>query len=91
MEKVYRDGPIGPGRYREFYQCDIDVVGPKSMKAEAELLEIVKAFFKKYELDVVINVNNIKVLNISFVIIAKEPSTRNLCPNKKASIKMTPK
>lgn len=66
MEKVYRDGPVGPGRYREFYQCDIDVVGPKSMKAEAELLEIVKSFFAKYELDCVINVNNVKVLKELF-------------------------
>ena len=44
MEKVYRDGPIGAGRYREFWQCDIDVVGSKSMKAEAELLSIVEDF-----------------------------------------------
>jgi histidyl-tRNA synthetase len=53
MEKVYRDGPVGPGRYREFWQCDIDVVGSKSMKAEAELLAIVDAFFS----DIGLNAN----------------------------------
>jgi histidyl-tRNA synthetase len=63
MEKVYRDGPVGPGRYREFWQCDIDVVGAKSMKAEAELLTIVSTFFASVELQANIQVNNRKVLD----------------------------
>jgi histidyl-tRNA synthetase len=63
MEKVYRDGPVGPGRYREFWQCDIDLVGAGSMKAEAELLSIVEAFFKSYELKPVISINNRKIMN----------------------------
>lgn len=62
MEKVYRDGPIGLGRYREFWQCDIDLVGAKSMQAEAELLSIVEDFFTNLNLKPVIKINNIKFL-----------------------------
>lgn len=76
MEKVYRDGPIGAGRYREFWQCDIDVVGSNSMKAEAELLSIVEAFFKEIGLDIRITVNNRKFMNAvlrSFGVIELDP------------------
>ena len=49
VQEVYRDGPIKLGRYRSFIQCDVDVVGPKSMVAEAEILSIVSNFFSKYK------------------------------------------
>ncbi len=61
--QVFRDGPIKLGRYREFTQCDVDVVGNKEMIAEAELLSIAKRVFEKLNLDVVIKVNNRKVLD----------------------------
>ncbi|MFH1770253.1 MAG: histidine--tRNA ligase [archaeon] len=61
--RVYRDGPIKLGRYREFWQCDIDVVGTKSMLADAELLAIASKVFKKLNLKVVIKVNNRKILD----------------------------
>lgn len=61
--QVFRDGPIKLGRYREFTQCDVDVVGNKEMIAEAELLSIAKSVFEKLNLDVVIKVNNRKVLD----------------------------
>lgn len=63
MEKVYRDGPIGPGRYREFWQCDIDVVGSSFMTAEAELLAIAENFFLSYSFNPIININNRKIMN----------------------------
>lgn len=63
VQEVYRDGPIKLGRYRSFIQCDVDVVGPKSMVAEAEILSIVSKFFSKYNFDFTINVNNRKLLN----------------------------
>ncbi|HNW05695.1 MAG TPA: histidine--tRNA ligase [archaeon] len=59
---VFRDGPIKAGRYREFYQCDIDVVGVKSVLADAEALAVVKDVFNKLMLDVVIEVNDRKLL-----------------------------
>jgi histidyl-tRNA synthetase len=60
---VFRDGPIKLGRFREFYQCDVDVVGTTSMKAEAEILELAKEVFKVLDLDVEIFVNNRKILD----------------------------
>jgi len=40
--EVFRDGPIKLGRYREFWQCDVDIVGIKQITAEAELLALTK-------------------------------------------------
>ncbi len=62
VQEVYRDGPIKLGRYRSFIQCDIDVVGTRSMLAEAEILSIVETFFSKY-FKFVIKINNRKLLN----------------------------
>ncbi|MBI2103128.1 histidine--tRNA ligase [Candidatus Woesearchaeota archaeon] len=61
--RVFRDGPIKLGRYREFWQCDIDIVGSKSMIAEAEILTLVNTVFSNLALSVIIKVNNRKVLN----------------------------
>jgi len=61
--RVFRDGPIKLGRYREFWQCDVDIVGSSEMVAEAELLNLTKEFFKKIGLDVVIFINNRKLLS----------------------------
>ncbi len=60
---VYRDGPLKLGRYREFAQCDVDVVGSGSMASDAEMVKIALAAFEKLELDVVVKVNNRKVLD----------------------------
>lgn len=59
---VFRDGPIKLGRFREFYQCDADVVGTKSMMAESELMNIAYRFFKEINQDIVIKVNSVKIL-----------------------------
>ncbi len=61
--QVFRDGPLKLGRYREFWQCDIDIIGSNSMLADAEVLAVVDAAFTKLGLDIVIKVNNRKVLN----------------------------
>ncbi|MFH1073086.1 MAG: histidine--tRNA ligase, partial [Nanoarchaeota archaeon] len=63
MEKVYRDGPIKLGRYREFWQCDVDIVGSSSMLAEAEVFDLVFTVFKELGLNIVIEFNNRKVLD----------------------------
>jgi len=62
IDKVWRDGPIKLGRYREFWQCDCDVVGVKSIAAEAELLAMAKGFFEKLGLEISVRVNNRKLL-----------------------------
>ncbi len=61
--KVFRDGPVKTGRMREFIQCDVDVVGVKSMMAEAELLSMVVEVFEKLSMDVYIQYNNRKLLS----------------------------
>ncbi len=61
--KVFRDGPISVERFREFWQCDIDIVGTSSLLAEAELLELAQQAFKELQLNVTIKVNNRKILD----------------------------
>ena len=63
MGVVFRDGPIKLGRYREFWQCDADVVGSQTMLAEIELLSLAKDFFESLNLNVTIKVNNRKILD----------------------------
>ena len=53
--RVFRDGPIKLGRYREFWQCDLDIIGTKSMLAEAELLAAVEMAFNKLNLSEVVS------------------------------------
>ncbi|HYD03729.1 MAG TPA: histidine--tRNA ligase [Alphaproteobacteria bacterium] len=60
--RVFRDGPIKLGRYREFWQCDVDIAGAASVKAESELLLLALDVFKKLKLDARLEVNNRKVL-----------------------------
>jgi histidyl-tRNA synthetase len=60
--EVFRDGPIKLGRYREFWQCDVDVVGTKSMLADAELIKLALEAFPKLKLDAYLEVNNRKLL-----------------------------
>lgn len=60
--KVFRDGPIKTGRFREFTQCDVDIVGVDSQMAEAELMQMALDAFDKLELGVVIQYNNRKLL-----------------------------
>ncbi|WP_280515490.1 histidine--tRNA ligase [Bacillus sp. NTK074B] len=60
--KVFRDGPIKAGRFREFTQCDVDVVGVDSQVAEAELMVMALDAFGKLDMDVTIQYNNRKLL-----------------------------
>ncbi|MGG2065297.1 histidine--tRNA ligase [Bacillus sp. S14(2024)] len=60
--KVFRNGPIKQGRFREFIQCDVDIVGVESVIAEAELMVMALDIFKKLRLDVTIQYNNRKLL-----------------------------
>ncbi len=60
--KVFRDGPIKTGRFREFTQCDVDIVGVKSQIAEAELMVMALDAFKALELNITIQYNNRNLL-----------------------------
>jgi len=63
MGQVFRDGPIKLGRYREFWQCDVDVVGVENPLMDAEILQLANTVFKRLDLDVEIQINNRKILN----------------------------
>ncbi|WP_057765048.1 histidine--tRNA ligase [Cytobacillus praedii] len=60
--KVFRDGPVKTGRFREFTQCDVDMVGVESQIAEAELMKMALDAFNKLGLNVIIQFNNRKLL-----------------------------
>ena len=62
LGRVFRDGPLKLGRYREFWQCDADIIGTSSQLADAECLAVVSEVFNKLDLEVVIKVNNRKLL-----------------------------
>ena len=62
IQPVWRADRPQRGRYNEFYQCDVDVVGSDSLMYEAELVQIYDEAFHRLGLDVTIKVNNRKVL-----------------------------
>jgi histidyl-tRNA synthetase len=62
MQAVWRADRPQKGRYREFYQCDADVIGSDSLILEAELLCIFQLVFTQLKLDVKIKLNNRKIL-----------------------------
>ncbi|MBW2974662.1 histidine--tRNA ligase [Candidatus Woesearchaeota archaeon] len=61
--EVFRDGPVSLGRYRQFIQCDADIIGCKDMTADAECINIVSSAFKRLGFNIEIRINNRKVLN----------------------------
>ncbi len=62
IQPVWRADRPQKGRYREFYQCDADIVGSDSLWNEVELVEIIREVFKRLKINVVIKVNNRKIL-----------------------------
>ncbi len=62
VQPVWRADRPQRGRYREFYQCDVDVVGSNSLLYEAELLQIYDTVFSDLKLPVTIATNNRKIL-----------------------------
>ena len=62
IQPVWRSDRPQKGRYREFYQCDADVVGSDSLLNEVELIQIIDTVFTKFGINVQIKVNNRKIL-----------------------------
>ena len=62
IQPVWRADRPQKGRYREFYQCDVDAIGSKSQLCELELVQIVDEVFGKLGVNVLIKINNRKVL-----------------------------
>ena len=62
MQPVWRADRPQKGRYREFYQCDADVIGSTSLISEAEFLLIIQEVFSSLQIGVTIKINNRKIL-----------------------------
>jgi len=62
IQPVWRADRPQKGRYREFYQCDVDAIGSKSQLCELELVQIVDRVFSLLKVDVLLKINNRKVL-----------------------------
>ena len=62
IQPVWRADRPQKGRYREFYQCDADVVGSDSLLNEVELMQIVDTVFTRFGINVCIKINNRKIL-----------------------------
>ena len=63
IQPVWRADRPQNGRYREFYQCDADVVGSDSLMNEIELVGMIDEVFKRFGINVIIKINNRKVLS----------------------------
>lgn len=62
IQPVWRADRPQKGRYREFYQCDVDVIGSTSLMNELELVQIVNEVFNTFNINVCIKINNRKIL-----------------------------
>lgn len=62
IQPVWRADRPQKGRYREFYQCDVDVIGSRSLMNEVELIRIVEQVFRNLNIRVVLKMNNRKIL-----------------------------
>ena len=62
IQPVWRADRPQKGRYREFYQCDVDVIGSNSLLGELELIQIVEEVYKRLGINVCLHINNRKIL-----------------------------
>ncbi len=63
IQPVWRADRPQKGRYREFYQCDVDVVGSDSLLNEAEFVQIIDDVFGRLKIETVVKINNRKILS----------------------------
>ena len=62
IQPVWRADRPQKGRYREFYQCDVDIIGSRSLLNEFELTEIIDRVFERFGMNIDIRINNRKIL-----------------------------
>ena len=62
IQPVWRADRPQKGRYREFYQCDVDVIGSDSLLGELELIQIVEEVYRRLGINVCLHINNRKIL-----------------------------
>jgi histidyl-tRNA synthetase len=62
IQPVWRADRPQKGRYREFYQCDVDIIGSTSILNELELIEIIDRVFVRFGISIIVKINNRKIL-----------------------------
>ena len=84
--KVFRNGPVKLGRTREFYQCDVDVVGIDNRYIEAEQILMAINTFKELGIDIIVKYNNRKLMsgliNLSGIALDKTDSVIGIIDKK---------
>lgn len=79
MQPVWRADRPQKGRYREFYQCDVDIIGSNALVNEAELVEITHEIFQKFGINITMKINNRKILSGIAEIICQADKVTDLC------------
>ncbi len=79
MQPVWRADRPQKGRYREFYQCDVDVIGSPSLLNEVELIQITQEVFQKLQIPITIQLNNRKVLSGLAEVIGLPEKLTDIC------------
>jgi len=79
MQPVWRADRLQKGRYREFYQCDADVIGSTSLLNEIELLQITYEIFQRLGIAVTVKINNRKILAAIAEVIGFPDKITDIC------------
>lgn len=79
MQPVWRADRPQKGRYREFYQCDVDVIGSNSLLNEAELMQMTDEIFKSFNIPVTIKINNRKILSGIAEVVGEAEKLTDIC------------
>lgn len=79
IQPVWRADRPQKGRYREFYQCDADVIGSNSLLNEAELIKMTDEVFQTLKVEVTIKINNRKILSGMAELIGAAEKVTDIC------------
>lgn len=79
MQPVWRADRPQKGRYREFYQCDVDVIGSNSLINEVELIQITLEIFQKLGFNIVVKINNRKILSGIAEVVGQPDKITDIC------------
>ncbi len=79
MQPVWRADRPQKGRYREFYQCDVDVIGSNSLLNELELIQITYEVFQKLNIPITLKLNNRKILAGMAEVVQQSDKLTDIC------------
>lgn len=79
MQPVWRADRPQKGRYREFYQCDVDVIGSNALINEVELIQITNEIFQRLGINIVVKLNNRKILSGIAEVVGQPDKITDIC------------